>query len=165
MHSKSLKGECMYLAELDVYFPELTLCETLRFAAETRGSYHDTTSEAVAKNVATLFNLQDSLNTKIGDTMIRGLSGGEKRRTSLAEALITGAQLQAWDNSTRGLDSATALNVVKLLRKSADSLQSTVLMTVYQASEDMYKVRSCHLPLFWENANVSSVLRQSDPSL
>ncbi|KAK0740481.1 P-loop containing nucleoside triphosphate hydrolase protein [Schizothecium vesticola] len=137
MHSNNLKGECMYLAELDVHFPELALCETLRFAAETRR--HDAAPETVAKTVATFFNLQGSFNTKIGDAMIRGLSGGEKRRTSLAEALISGAPFQTWDSSTRGLDSATALDVVKLLRTSTKSLQSTVLMTVYQASEDMYK--------------------------
>jgi ATP-binding cassette, subfamily G (WHITE), member 2, PDR len=79
--------------------------------------------------------------TLFSDAMIRGLSGGEKRRTSLAEALISGAPFQAWDSSTRGLDSATALNVVKLLRKLTKSLQSTVLIAVYQASEDMYEVK------------------------
>ncbi|KAK1829296.1 P-loop containing nucleoside triphosphate hydrolase protein [Podospora conica] len=114
MHSKKLIGECMYLAEPDVHFPELTLGETLRFAADVRSSDHDTAaaSKVVVRNVATPFNLEGSLNTKIGDAMIRGLSGGKKRRCSLAEALISGAQFQAWDHSTRDLDSATALSVV-----------------------------------------------------
>ena len=88
-HSENLKGECMYLAELNVHFPEPTLCETFRFAAQSRR--HDATPKAIANIVATLFNLQGSLNAKIGDTMISGLSGGEKRRTRLAEALISGA--------------------------------------------------------------------------
>lgn len=48
--------------------------------------------------------------------MIRGVSGGEKRRTSLAEAFLGDAQLRCWDNSTRGLDSCTALRFVQLNR-------------------------------------------------
>lgn len=72
--------------------------------------------------------------------MIRGLSGGEKRRTSLAEAFLADAQLQCWDNSTRGLDSSTALRFVQLLRASTETSQTTVAMTIYQASDAMFNV-------------------------
>jgi ATP-binding cassette, subfamily G (WHITE), member 2, PDR len=90
--------------------------------------------------MADLFSLGSAYDTRIGDAMIRGISGGEKRRTSIAEAYLSGAQLQCWDNSTRGLDSSTARQLIELLRESTNALQSTVLMSVYQASEDMYKV-------------------------
>lgn len=141
MH-RQLKGGCVYLAELDVHFPELTLGETLTFAASTRtaGSAQTTTPLDVGRGTAAQFNLGEAFNTKVGDAMIRGLSGGEKKRTSLAEAFISGAQFQFWDNSTRGLDSATAIRCVELLRKSTESLQSTVIMSIYQASEAIYQV-------------------------
>lgn len=141
MH-RDFKGESIYLAELDVHFPELTLGQTLSFAASTRetGKASDGASKETGRDAATLFRLQNAVDTKMGSAMIRGVSGGEKRRTSIAEALISGAQFQCWDNSTRGLDSSTAQNFIQLLRKSTDTLQSTAIMSIYQASETMYHV-------------------------
>ncbi|CAH0015952.1 unnamed protein product [Clonostachys rhizophaga] len=140
---KDLKDERIYLAELDVHFPELTVGETLTFAASTRVSRATSKTSSnprkTAERVASLFNLDEASKTQIGDAMIRGVSGGEKRRTSLAEAFISNARFQFWDNSTRGLDSSTALGFIKLLRRSTDALQLTLAMSVYQASEAMYK--------------------------
>jgi ABC-type multidrug transport system ATPase subunit len=138
MHT-NFKGECIYLAELDLHFPELTLGETLNFAASARAATLGNDPIDVARNAASLFYLDGSFGTKVGNAMIRGLSGGEKRRTSLAEAFLSGAQLQCWDNSIRGLDSSTALRFIQLLRQCTDSLKSTVVMSIYQASEDMYR--------------------------
>lgn len=93
--------------------------------------------------MAGLFNLGNAYETRIGNAIIRGISGGEKRRISIAEAYLGGAQLQCCDNSTRGLDSSTAWQLIGLLRESTNALQSTVAMSVYQASERMYKVNGC----------------------
>lgn len=127
MH-RDFTGERVCLAELDVHF-----------AVSTRRQRQD---HDAAPDVAGRFGLADAFNTKVGSSMIRGISGGEKRRTSIAEKFIGGAQFQCWDNSTRGLDSLTALRFVKLLRDSTDSQQSTVAMNLYQASQEMYDVSS-----------------------
>jgi ATP-binding cassette, subfamily G (WHITE), member 2, PDR len=133
----------MYLAELDVHFPELTLGETLSFAAATqeRGPHRNVIARQIGKSVAGLFSLSDSLDTKMGNTLIRGVSGGEKRRVSLAEAFMTGSVIQCWDNSTRGMDSSTALEFLELLRSSTTKCGLTLSMSMYQASEAMYEVR------------------------
>ncbi|KAJ2998944.1 hypothetical protein NUW58_g161 [Xylaria curta] len=138
---KSFKGESIYLAETDVHFPELTLGDTITIAAATREAQpaHVAASQQVAENVATMFALDSAFHTRIGNAMIPGCSGGEKRRASIAEALVGGAQLQCWDNSTRGLDSSTALGFVKLLRESTDELHTTVAMSIYQASDSIYQ--------------------------
>uniref|UniRef100_A0A1Y1NHX7 ABC transporter domain-containing protein n=1 Tax=Photinus pyralis TaxID=7054 RepID=A0A1Y1NHX7_PHOPY len=140
-------GTCINLGELDVHFPELTLGQTLEFAASTRPSHNLASEqrddkqrvESTARVIASLFGLSSGYDTRIGDALIRGVSGGEKRRTSIAEAYIGGAQVQCWDNSTRGLDSLTAQRFIDFLRRSTDVLQSTVAMSLYQASESMYK--------------------------
>ncbi|OTA55242.1 hypothetical protein K449DRAFT_176834 [Hypoxylon sp. EC38] len=139
MH-RDFKGECIYLAELDAHFPELSLGQTLTFAASTReiGANSNAASQATAQDVAILFSLSGAFDTKMGNALIRGVSGGETRRTSIAEALISGAQVQCWDNSTRGLDSSTAQRFIELLRRSTNALKSTVIMSIYQASEEMY---------------------------
>lgn len=142
-----IPGERSYLAELDVHFPELTLGQTLDFAASTRAIAKATVDDKVereaigtARMMASLFGLSSAYDTRIGSELIQGVSGGEKRRTSIAEAYIGGAQLQCWDNTTRGLDSSTARRFVELLRQSTDTLHSTVAMSLYQASETMYNV-------------------------
>ncbi|KAF2142292.1 uncharacterized protein K452DRAFT_226952 [Aplosporella prunicola CBS 121167] len=139
MH-KTFKGDCLYLAELDVHFPELTLGQTLKFAAATRDASSDRKLKAhiVAKDASSKFNLDAAFDTNVGNAMIRGISGGEKRRTSIAEMFISAAKFQFWDNSTRGLDSSTALGFVQLIRNSTTNLRSTAVMSIYQASDAIY---------------------------
>jgi ATP-binding cassette, subfamily G (WHITE), member 2, PDR len=141
MH-RDFKGERIYLAELDIHFPELSLGQTLTFAALAResGANRNARSRATGHDVAVFFGLLAAFDTKMGNAMIRGVSGGEKRRTSIAEALINNSQFQCWDNSTRGLDSSTARQFIELLRRSTNTLQSTAIMSIYQASEAMYHV-------------------------
>ncbi|KAA8642709.1 uncharacterized protein ATNIH1004_009461 [Aspergillus tanneri] len=137
MHCK-FRGDSIYLAENDVHFPELTLGETLSFAAEMR-PHGELSAREVGPLSAAIFGLEQSLHTQVGNEMVRGLSGGEKRRTSIAEAFLSRCPIQCWDNSTRGLDSATALNFVRMLRRATDTLRSTVMTTIYQAPEVLYQ--------------------------
>lgn len=60
------------------------------------------------------------------------------RRLSIAEVLASGSSVQCFDNSTRGLDSATALDFVYALRKMANNTQKTILATLYQAGDTIY---------------------------
>lgn len=57
---------------------------------------------------------------------------------SIAEAALGGAPLQAWDNSTRGLDSANAVEFCKTLRNSTDLLGATACVAIYQAPQSAY---------------------------
>lgn len=59
-------------------------------------------------------------------------------RVSIAEVLTCGSSVLSFDNSTRGLDSSTALDFVRALRILADVGQKTILATLYQAGEDIY---------------------------
>ncbi|KAF5117946.1 hypothetical protein DV454_000839 [Geotrichum candidum] len=84
------------------------------------------------------FGLLHTVNTKVGDDYVRGISGGERKRVSIVEVCLSGAPLQCWDNSTRGLDSATALEFIKNLKISAEIGKSSVFVSLYQASQDAY---------------------------
>lgn len=140
---RHFKGESVYLAESDKHFPELTIGQTLKFAVLTREIDTDSTSlsQAAGRKVAVLFGPSDAFHTKTGNSLIHGVSGGETRRTSIAEALVGRAQFQCWDNnSTRGLDSSTAHQFITLLKSSEKVLWSTVIMSIYQGSNTMYHV-------------------------
>lgn len=87
------------------------------------------------------FSLLQVAESKVGDDLIRGISGGERKRLSIAEAFIGGSPLQCWDNSTRGLDSSTAVKFTQLLRTSARTADTTAIVSVYQASQAIYDVQ------------------------
>ncbi|KAF2001388.1 ABC transporter-like protein [Amniculicola lignicola CBS 123094] len=146
MH-KDFRGECMYQAEVDVHFPQLTVGQTLDFAARARGPRNrlpgvsrDMYAEHMCDVTMSIFGLSHVANTTVGNDFVRGVSGGERKRVSIAEAAIAGSPLQCWDNSTRGLDSATALEFVRTLRTSTDLTGAAAIVTLYQASQAIYDV-------------------------
>jgi len=49
-----------------------------------------------------MFGISHTLNTRVGNDFVRGISGGERKRVTIAEATLSFAPLQCWDNSTRG---------------------------------------------------------------
>ena len=59
---------------------------------------------------------------------------------SISEMMIAGAPIACWDNSTRGLDAATALEFVKSLRLASDIGGSAHAVAIYQASQAIYDV-------------------------
>jgi ATP-binding cassette subfamily G (WHITE) protein 2 (SNQ2) len=76
----------------------------------------------------------------VGDEYVRGVSGGERKRVSIAETLASKSTVVAWDNSTRGLDASTALDYARSLRIMTDVSNRTTLVTLYQAGEGIYNV-------------------------
>lgn len=145
------KAERLYVAEQDAHFPELTLGQTLGFTARLRDvssvlQHLGLTAEPdnLSRTMASLFHLEKAFDTPVGNAVVRGISGGEKRRASLAEAYISSAQYQCWDNSTRGLDSSTALSFISLLRLITDKAGLVMMMSIYQASEAQYQVCISH---------------------
>ncbi|KAJ7695504.1 hypothetical protein B0H17DRAFT_1056061 [Mycena rosella] len=144
MH-KDFRGEVIYNAETDVHFPHLTVGQTLAFAAKARvprvriGNVpRDVYAYHLRDLVMAIFGLTHTLNTKVGNDFIRGVSGGERKRVSIAETTLSGSPLQCWDNSTRGLDSATALDFIRTLRLSTQVTGSTCMVAIYQASQNAY---------------------------
>lgn len=97
-----------------------------------------------------IFGLTHTTDTRVGDDFIRGISGGERKRVSIAEAALTMAKFQCWDNSTRGLDSANAINFCKHLRLQADLLGVAAAVAIYQAPQSAYDVSADEIlsPLF-----------------
>jgi ABC-type multidrug transport system ATPase subunit len=111
----------------------------------TREQYADHMRDVVMA----VFGLSHTINTRVGNDFIRGVSGGERKRVSIAEVTLSGSPIQCWDNSTRGLDSATALEFVKTLRTGAECSGYTPIVAIYQASQSAYDVR--FLSFFWDD--------------
>ncbi|KAH6665681.1 BcATRO, ABC transporter [Halenospora varia] len=139
------RGEAIYTAEVDVHFPVLTVGETLSFAARARAPRHVpggvdkwTYATHMRDVVMAAYGISHTVNTRVGNDFIRGVSGGERKRVSIAEATLSHSPLQCWDNSTRGLDSANAIEFCKTLRQSTDLMGATACVAIYQAPQAAY---------------------------
>ncbi|KAK1004547.1 hypothetical protein LTR54_007546 [Friedmanniomyces endolithicus] len=142
---KEFKGEVIYNQEVDKHFPHLTVGETLEHAAALRtpnrrplGVSKKDFVKHITQVVMAVYGLSHTYNTKVGDDFVRGVSGGERKRVSIAEMALAGAPILAWDNSTRGLDSATALTFTRSLRQNANITGSAHAVAIYQASQAIY---------------------------
>lgn len=145
MHS-SHRGEVIYNAEIDIHFPHLTAGDTLMFAARARqprrldGCEKLDFATHLRDVVMAMFGISHTVDTRVGDDFVRGVSGGERKRVSIAEAALSQAPLQCWDNSTRGLDSANAIEFCKTLRLQSDMFGSTACVSMYQAPQKAFEV-------------------------
>ena len=143
--ANEFSGEAIYTAEVDVHFPKLTVGDTLFFAARARAPRHIPGGATVNQYATHMrdvimasFGISHTKNTIVGNDFIRGVSGGERKRVSIAEACLSMAPLQCWDNSTRGLDSANAIEFCKTLRMQTDINGATACVAIYQAPQAAY---------------------------
>ncbi|POS84022.1 hypothetical protein EPUL_005262, partial [Erysiphe pulchra] len=139
------RGETVYNQENDIHMPTLTVGQTLGFAVDFKtpgkrpaGISKAKFKEEVVNTLLKMFNIEHTKDTMVGDQFVRGVSGGEKKRVSIAEMLVTSATVCAWDNSTRGLDASTALEYIKSLRIMTNICKTTTFVSLYQASENIY---------------------------
>lgn len=102
---KEFRGEAIYNQEVDKHFPHLTVGQTLEFAAAVRtpsnrvqGMSREEFSQGISQVVMAICGLSHTYNTKVGDDFVRGVSGGERKRVSIAEMMLAGSPFTAWDN-------------------------------------------------------------------
>lgn len=93
---KRYRGEAVYNQEDDVHHPTLTVGQTLDFALDvkTAGKLPEGITRAEAKRriiklLLKMFNIEHTENTIVGNAQIRGVSGGERKRVSIAEMMVT----------------------------------------------------------------------------
>ncbi|KAF5009417.1 hypothetical protein FDECE_4349 [Fusarium decemcellulare] len=141
----SFRGDVLYNAEVDTHLAHLTVGETLSFAASAHSLRHvpggvtRAQADTMMRDVMmAIFGISHTVDTRVGDDFVRGVSGGERKRVSIAEAALTGAKLQCWDNTTRGLDSGNAINFCRTLRLQADLVGVAAAVAIYQAPQSAY---------------------------
>ncbi|KAJ3318348.1 hypothetical protein HDU76_000852 [Blyttiomyces sp. JEL0837] len=131
------RGEVVYAEESDPHYPSLTVRQTLDFALQCRVPDSLARSKLIP-TILRLYGLVNCQNTVVGDELLRGVSGGEKKRVSLAEATCVGGSVAAFDGCTKGLDAASALDFVKGLRNFCDFQGRAVIASCYQSSDAMF---------------------------
>ncbi|KAG8412222.1 ATP-binding cassette transporter snq2, variant 2 [Metarhizium acridum] len=138
---RRFRGEAVYNAEDDQHMPSLTVGQTLKFSLLNKTKKHERGNiDLIVDSFLKMFAMSHTKDTLVGDAFTRGVSGGERKRVSIAETLATKSTVTCWDNSTRGLDASTAFNYAKSLRIMTDVSDRTTLTTLYQAGEGIYEL-------------------------
>jgi ABC-type multidrug transport system ATPase subunit len=128
-----------FVPQDDVLFTCMTPREILYFSARlTQKLSRVQIKELVNRTIEDL-GLESCANSLVGGGLIRGISGGEKKRTSIGMELICNPSVLFLDEPTTGLDSWIALNIVQLIVKIAKKYQRTVIATIHQPSSQIFK--------------------------
>lgn len=111
--------------------------ELFTFACQVRTDLSDSQIAMRVGSLVSKLGLQACQDTYIGNLLVKGISGGERKRCSIGYELITNPSCLLLDEPTSGLDSTTALEVVKLLKNEARRGMS-ILATIHQPSSDLF---------------------------
>ncbi|KII94351.1 hypothetical protein PLICRDRAFT_132994 [Plicaturopsis crispa FD-325 SS-3] len=137
----SMASLVAFVAQEDAHhLPALTVRETLRYAAALRlRGLTKAQRDARAEEVLRMLGLKPCADNLVGGELIKGISGGEKRRLSLAVELISDPPILYADEPLSGLDAFTAHNVMLTLKSIAASGR-TVVVSVHQPSTDIWRL-------------------------
>lgn len=143
-------GQIVMNTEEELFYPTLTVGQTIDFATSLKVPYHTPSDFANPEEfrqqnrdfLLRSMGIDHTADTKVGNEFVRGVSGGERKRTSIIEVLATRASVICWDNSTRGLDASTALEYTKAIRALTDIFGLASIVTLYQAGNGIYSLFS-----------------------
>lgn len=180
-----LKDMSAYVMQDDVLMAELTVQETMEFTSKLRMDKHATEEERHKRidELLELLGIAHVKDVKVGNSVKKGISGGERKRLCIAMELLSRPSLLFLDEPTSGLDSFTSLTVCSALKNLTARGECTVVCTIHQpqqqifdlfdnlifmkkghinyqgsASKAMYFLRSTLKQDFPENVNVADCL-------
>jgi ABC-type multidrug transport system ATPase subunit len=136
----SFRKNIAYVMQDDTLMATSTPREALKFSASLRLP-SNTASESIDKIVNELLEslgIAVCADVMIGSELIKGVSGGQRKRTSVGVELITNPSLIFLDEPTSGLDSFSSFNCIKLLKSVAKDNNSVVLCTIHQPSSEVF---------------------------
>uniref|UniRef100_A0A3B5M0R8 ATP-binding cassette sub-family G member 8 n=1 Tax=Xiphophorus couchianus TaxID=32473 RepID=A0A3B5M0R8_9TELE len=136
-----VKKSIAHVRQDDRLLPHLTVRETLCFVAKLRLPSHFSQAQRDQRvdDVIAELRLRQCAHTRVGNDYVRGVSGGERRRVSIAVQLLWNPGILILDEPTSGLDSFTAHNLVITLSRLAKG-NRLILLSVHQPRSDIFQL-------------------------
>ncbi|XP_065829703.1 broad substrate specificity ATP-binding cassette transporter ABCG2-like [Oscarella lobularis] len=130
-----------YVIQDDIIMGTLSVRENLQFSAALRlpRSIGEKEKRARVDMVINELGLEDVAESKIGTEMMRGISGGERKRTNIGMELITSPSVLFLDEPTTGLDAFTAVSVMRLLHQLSRRGR-TIVFSIHQPRYAIFKL-------------------------
>ncbi|CAD8179154.1 unnamed protein product [Paramecium octaurelia] len=135
--SETFSNFAAYVMQNDVLFETLTPREALQFVADLKYTDPELKQSRVEDTIKTM-KLERCQNAIIGGPTLKGISGGERKRTSIGFELVTNPSCILLDEPTSGLDSFTAFQIIYELQLLAHEQDRTIIFTIHQPSSDIY---------------------------
>ncbi|KAL3657250.1 hypothetical protein V7S43_017910 [Phytophthora oleae] len=160
----TLPQDVTYVNQIDEHYPRLTVQETFEFAHQccagkelepwvvdalknstpeqeelalkVMTAHHKFTPDLMVKKLG-LDNCKDTI---VGNAMLRGVSGGERKRVTTGEMLVSKKRLQLLDEISTGLDSAATYDICKSLKSAARNFNVTVVISLLQPSPEVFEL-------------------------
>ncbi|KAF6144901.1 hypothetical protein GIB67_041487 [Kingdonia uniflora] len=160
-----------YISQYDLHIGEMTVRETLAFAARCQGAgtgyemlaelsrrekaanikpdpdidvymkaaaLEGQEASVVTDYILKILGLEICADTMVGDEMVRGISGGQRKRVTTGEMLVGPAKALFMDEISTGLDSSTTFQIVSSLRQFIHILQGTAVISLLQPAPETY---------------------------
>ncbi|CAI0540644.1 unnamed protein product, partial [Linum tenue] len=142
-----------YISQTDNHIAELTVRETLDFAARWQGASvlsgymndlvhlekeRDIQPSPEIDAFMKVLGLDVCANTLVGSDMIRGVSGGQKKRVTTGEMIVGPRKTLLMDEISTGLDSSTTYQIVKCIGNFVHFMEGTVLMALLQPPPETF---------------------------
>ncbi|PVV02779.1 hypothetical protein BB560_002757 [Smittium megazygosporum] len=133
----ALKYVSRYISQDDIMLPTMTVNEVVEMATKFRvENLSKSELETRVNDALRTLYLEKCKNTVIGDSINKGISGGERKRTAIAMEMATNSSILLLDEPTSGLDIFTSILVVKILKQISKSGQ-TVICVIHQPSSEI----------------------------
>lgn len=128
-----------FVNQENILMPTLTAREIMTFSAQLQCCGTKSEITEYVSHIIDEMNINQFADKLIGDFMIRGLSGGEKKLVSIANELIAQPSVLILDEPTSGLDSFNALRVMKILKQQAQ-LGKNIIIAIHQPSSEIFNM-------------------------
>ncbi|ETO74918.1 hypothetical protein F444_09427 [Phytophthora nicotianae P1976] len=161
---KELPRYVAYANQIDDHYPRLTVQETFEFAhrccagtgmepwavealknctpeqhdhaVDVLNAHHKFAADLTVKKLG-LHNCKD---TVVGNAMLRGVSGGERKRVTTGEMMFGMKRMQLLDEISTGLDSAATYDICKSMKSAARNFNATVVISLLQPSPEVFEL-------------------------
>jgi len=129
-----------FVTQEDYHIPTMTVRETMRISSYLRNhpDVGRTNMEERVEIFLKVLGLDHVADTIVGGEMIRGVSGGERKRVSVGVELVRGPAILFLDEPTTGLDASAAMDVMVALRQLAD-VGIPVVCSLLQPSQELFE--------------------------
>ena len=141
-----------YIEQGDTHEAVLTVAETILFSWQcTTGGHHgyarardeasaeilnkDDDNHVQPKNVTIVLGLDGCKDTPVGNGMIRGVSGGQKRRVTIGEMVTCPRPIKLMDSISNGLDTATAYDIIRSIKSFSSKVGTTIVISLLQVRQ------------------------------
>ncbi|KAK1602663.1 hypothetical protein QYE76_027183 [Lolium multiflorum] len=97
-------------------------------------------AEVVTNHILKILGLDICADTIVGNNMLRGISGGQKKRVTTAEMLVTPGRALFMDEISTGLDSSTTFQIVNSIRQTIHIIGGTAVIALLQPAPETYEL-------------------------